>query len=53
MPKQGRRVRYKKNNGEWRVGTVDVIWSYDGETIIDVAEGGSFIPAFGDEWEYV
>jgi hypothetical protein len=32
-------------------GTVSVVWAYDGEPVIDLAEGGSCHVALGDRWE--
>jgi hypothetical protein len=52
LPDDGREIRYRrKGQSDWKVGIVALVWAYE-EAIIDVKDGGSIIPAFGDEWFY-
>ena len=53
-PQVGQKVRFRIKGGNgWREGHVSLTWKYEGVIIFDLAEGGSFIPEFGDEWEPV
>lgn len=52
-PRIGQKVRFLTQGklDVWRIGTVSMVWTYDNEICVDVKEGGTFFPTFGDQWE--
>jgi len=51
-PKEGCKIRCRRKGDEWRDGIVSCVWKYDGTSMVDLVEGGTIIPSFGDEWVY-